>query len=68
MLTHPEAADARRQAADAVVGRYDWATVTDAVLDVYDMALSIAHARVAPGPEARTMVGRLRGVLDGSER
>ena len=68
VLTHPEAADARRQAADAVVGRYDWATVTDAVLDVYDMALSIAHARVAPGPEARTMVGRLRGVLDGSER
>ncbi|QPL06404.1 MULTISPECIES: glycosyltransferase family 4 protein [Actinomyces] len=67
-LTHPEAAEQRRQAAREVVGRYDWATVTDAVLDVYDMALSTAHTRVGPARGARTMVARLRGVLDGGER
>ncbi|MCL3778354.1 MULTISPECIES: glycosyltransferase family 4 protein [unclassified Actinomyces] len=67
-LTRPEAAEQRRRAAQEVVGRYDWTTVTDAVLDVYDMALSTAHVRVDPAPGARTMVARLRGVLDGGEK
>ena len=44
--------------------RYDWSTVTDAVLDVYDMALSTAHTRVTVAPGARTMVGRLRDALE----
>ena len=67
-LTRPEAAAQRQRAAQGVVGRYDWATVTDAVLDVYDMALSTAHVRVDPAPGARTMVARLRGVRGGGER
>nr|WP_300336477.1 glycosyltransferase family 4 protein [Actinomyces sp.] len=67
-LTDTEAAASRRQAADGVVGRYDWSTVTDAVLDVYDMALSTAHARVTPARGARTVVGRIRDALEVGER
>ncbi|VEG25922.1 glycosyltransferase family 4 protein [Actinomyces howellii] len=63
-LTDTAAADARRAAAREVVGRYDWATVTDAVLDVYDMALSTAHTRVSIAPGSRTIVGRLRDALE----
>ena len=63
-LTDARAADARREAATAVVGRYDWSAVTDSVLDVYDMALSTAHTRVTVAPGARTMVGRLRDALE----
>ncbi|MDO4244034.1 MAG: glycosyltransferase family 4 protein [Actinomyces sp.] len=63
-LTDTAAADARRQAARDIVGRYDWATVTDSVLDVYDMALSTAHTRVSITPGSRTMVGRLRDALE----
>ena len=63
-LTDTRASDARRVAAAAVVGRYDWSTVTDAVLDVYDMALSTAHTRVTIAPGSRTIVGRLRDVLE----
>lgn len=63
-LTDTEASDARRAAATAVVGRYDWSTVTDAVLDVYDMALSTAHTRVTVAPGSRTMMGRLRDALE----
>lgn len=59
-LTCPEQANARKRAADGVVGRYDWSTVTDAVLDVYDMALSTAHTRVGATEGARTVIGRLR--------
>ncbi|AYD89738.1 glycosyltransferase family 1 protein [Actinomyces sp. 2119] len=60
-LRDTEAAAARREAAAAVVTRYDWQTVTDAVLDVYDMALSAAHTRVSLEPGSRTMLARLRG-------
>lgn len=63
-LTEHEAAEERRLAASATVGQYDWSTVTDRVLDVYDMALSIAHTRVSMAPGSRTMMGRLRGVLE----
>ena len=63
-LTDTRAADARREAAAAVVGRYDWSAVTDSVLDVYDMALSTAHTRVTVAPGSRTMVGRLRDALE----
>lgn len=63
-LTDTAAADTRRAAASAVVGRYDWSAVTDAVLDVYDMALSTAHTRVSIAPGSRTMVGRLRDALE----
>ena len=58
------AAQVRQKAASQVVGRYDWSAVTDEVLDVYDMALSTAHTRVAPAPGSRTMLGRLRDALD----
>ena len=58
------AAQARQEAASQVVGRYDWSAVTDEVLDVYDMALSTAHTRVAPAHGSRTMLGRLRDALD----
>lgn len=61
-LTDHEAAETRRAAATAVVGQYDWSTVTDRVLDVYDMALSIAHTRVNVAPGGLTMMGRLRSV------
>ena len=67
-LANTEAASARRQAADGVVGRYDWSTVTDAVLDVYDMALSTAHTRVTAAKGARTVVGRIRDALEVGER
>ncbi|WP_103062819.1 glycosyltransferase family 4 protein [Actinomyces qiguomingii] len=63
-LTDTAAADARRTAASTVVGRYDWSAVTDAVLDVYDMALSTAHTRVTVAPGSRTMMGRLRDALE----
>ena len=63
-LQDAPAAQARQEAASQVVGRYDWSTVTDQVLDVYDMALSTAHTRVAPAPGSRTMLGRLRDALD----
>ena len=63
-LQDATAAQARVQAASQVVGRYDWSAVTDEVLDVYDMALSTAHTRVAPAPGSRTMLGRLRDALD----
>ena len=63
-LRDAPAAQARQKAASQVVGRYDWATVTDEVLDVYDMALSTAHTRVTPAPGSRTMLGRLRDALD----
>lgn len=59
-----QAAQARRQAATAVVERYDWSAVTEAVLDVYDMALSTAHTRVSLAPGMRTMVSRLRDALE----
>ena len=52
------------KAAAVAVGHYDWAAVTDSVLDVYDMALSTAHTRVEPAPGSRTMLGRLRDALD----
>ncbi|SPT54095.1 GDP-mannose-dependent alpha-(1-2)-phosphatidylinositol mannosyltransferase [Actinomyces bovis] len=58
------AALARVQAANGVVGRYDWSAVTDAVLDVYDMALSTAHTRVSLVPGRRTVLGRLRDALE----
>ena len=63
-LTDVDAADARRRAADAEVRRYDWSTVTDAVLDVYDMALSTAHTRVRLAPGQRTVMSRLRDALE----
>lgn len=63
-LTHAEDTEARRRAAEDAVARYDWSTVTDAVLDVYDMALSTAHTRVTVAPGSRTMVGRLRDALE----
>ncbi|WP_128772200.1 glycosyltransferase family 4 protein [Actinomyces oricola] len=63
-LTDTAAAQERRAAASAAVGRYDWTRVTDAVLDVYDMALSTAHTRVTTAPETQTMVGRLREVME----
>ena len=63
-LRDAPAAQARQKAASQVVGRYDWAMVTDEVLDVYDMALSTAHTRVTPAPGSRTMLGRLRDALD----
>ena len=63
-LRDAPAAQARQKAASQVVGRYDWATVTDEVLDVYDMALSTAHTRVTPAPGSRTMLGRLRDALE----
>ena len=63
-VTRHEAAEARRRAATEAVGHYDWARVTDAVLDVYDMALSTAHTRVTVAPGQRTALGRLRGALD----
>ncbi|MBW3068421.1 MULTISPECIES: glycosyltransferase family 4 protein [unclassified Actinomyces] len=63
-LSDPAAAQERRSAAAAVVGRYDWSAVTDAILDVYDMALSTAHTRVTVAPGSRTMVGRLRDALE----
>lgn len=63
-LTHPQEAARRREAASAVVGRYDWSAVTDAVLDVYDLALSTSNSRVS-APAGRTVVGRIRQVLDG---
>lgn len=59
-VTDLPASQARKEAADAVVGRYDWSAVTDAVLDVYDMALSTAHTRVCLAPGQRTALGRLR--------
>lgn len=59
-LTDDGAAQARRSAASAVVGRYDWSSVTDEILDVYDMALSTSHTRVTLAPGSRTMVARLR--------
>lgn len=59
-LTDDAAAQARRSAASAVVGRYDWSSVTDEILDVYDMALSTSHTRVTLAPGSRTMVARLR--------
>ena len=49
-----------REAAQAVVGRYDWSAVTDSILDVYDMALATAHTRVTLSPGERTMATRLR--------
>ncbi|WP_194948172.1 glycosyltransferase family 4 protein [Actinomyces trachealis] len=58
------AALARKQAAAAVVGRYDWSAVTDTVLDVYDMALSTAYTRVSLAPGRRTVLGRLRDALE----
>ena len=63
-LTATDAADARRRAADTEVRRYDWSTVTDAVLDVYDMALSTAHTRVRLAPGQRTVMSRLRDALE----
>ena len=63
-LRDAPAAQARQKAASQVVGRYDWTTVTDEVLDVYDMALSTAHTRVTPAPGSRTMLGRLRDALE----
>ena len=63
-LTDAPAADARREAAAVAVGHYDWAAVTDSVLDVYDMALSTAHTRVTVAPGSRTIVGRLRDALE----
>ena len=63
-LTDAPAANARREAAAVAVGHYDWAAVTDSVLDVYDMALSTAHTRVTVAPGSRTIVGRLRDALE----
>lgn len=63
-LTATDTTEARRRAAAEAVVRYDWSTVTDAVLDVYDMALSTAHTRVTVAPSSRTMVGRLRDALE----
>ncbi|MDU0347610.1 glycosyltransferase family 4 protein [Actinomyces sp. MRS3W] len=63
-LTDTAAADARRANAATAVGRYDWSAVTDAVLDVYDMALSTAHTRLRPAPGTRTVMGRLRDALE----
>ena len=67
-LTDHQTAEQRRRAAAAVVGRYDWTTVTDSVLDVYDMALSTAHTRIGSQPGYRTVVGRLRDAWEGGER
>ena len=59
-----------RQLAELMVGselptpETEESTVTDRVLDVYDMALSIAHTRVSVAPGSRTMMGRLRGVRE----
>ena len=49
-----------RERAAAAVRRYDWSTVTNQVLAVYDMVLSTAHVRVSEDPRSRTMFGRLR--------
>ena len=67
-LADEAGAQRRREAADAVVGRYDWSVVTDEILDVYDMALSTAHTRVNPAWTKPTIVGRLRGVLEERDR
>lgn len=66
-LTDDDAARSRQAAASAAVVRYDWSTVTDQVLDVYDMALSTAHTRLEPGQGGRTVVGRIRHALDGDQ-
>lgn len=63
-LTDTGAAEERRRAATAAVPRYDWSNVTDAVLDVYDMALSTAHTRVTMAPGTRTVMGRIRDALE----
>ena len=59
-LTDTVAAAGRRAAASAIVGRYDWSTVTDQVMDVYDLALSTANSRVDSSVGGRTVVARLR--------
>lgn len=50
-----------------MVSCYSWSTVTDEVLDVYDMAPSAAHTRVEPAPDLRIMLGRLCDALDGRQ-
>ncbi|WP_067780791.1 glycosyltransferase family 4 protein [Actinomyces vulturis] len=59
-LTNIDDSTARRAAADKAVGRYDWSTVTDSIIDVYDMALSTDHSRVTVDPSSATLLGRLR--------
>ncbi|CAM2827681.1 glycosyltransferase family 4 protein [Actinomyces slackii] len=59
-LTEPAAAIERGRAASAIVGRYDWAAVTDEILDVYEMALSTAQAPGAPEARTGTALDRLR--------
>lgn len=60
---------ARELAAHGAVAarRYDWSTVTDQILAVYEMAMSTTHARVREDPRSRTMFGRLRAATTGGE-
>ena len=60
VLTHRDDGLPLRERAATAVRRYDWSTVTNQVLAVYDMVLSTAHARVREDPRSRTMFGRLR--------
>lgn len=56
------ASTALRTAADAAVDRYDWGTVTQSILAVYETVLATAATRVRPDP--RTLAARVRGVGD----
>lgn len=56
------ASDALRAAAGAAVGRYDWTTVTERILAVYETVIATAATRVRPDP--RTLAARVRGTAD----
>ena len=53
-----------REAAAAAVRRYDWSVVTREVLAVYE-TVTAGGGHVHEDPRSRTVVGRLRAVLDG---
>src|SRR5690606_29772403 len=53
-----------REAAAVAVRRYDWSVVTREVLAVYE-TVTAGGGHVHEDPRSRTVVGRLRAVLDG---
>lgn len=53
VVRDPEAARLARARASAHVWRYDWSTVTDQVLTVYEMAMAGAPAKVSVTDEGR---------------
>ncbi|GAA4433355.1 glycosyltransferase family 4 protein [Georgenia halophila] len=63
-LSHRGEAESVRRRARTTVQRYDWSSVTDQILGVYDMVLSTAHAPVREDPRSRTMYGRLRAATE----